>query len=122
MILADSSVWIDYLGVGDPRLAVELGKGNIAMHPYVAGEIALGSFRERKKVLAELDKMPALRLARSADVRQLIESHALYSRGIGYVDTHPIASTLLTSGCQLWTRDKRLKGVAESMKIHVQFP
>jgi predicted nucleic acid-binding protein len=122
MILADSSVWIDYLGSSDPRLAAELGKGNIAMHPYVAGEIALGSFHERKRVLAELDKLRIVRLARTEDVRQLIESHALYSRGIGYVDTHLIASTLLTPSCQLWTRDKRLRIVAESMKIHVQFP
>jgi hypothetical protein len=55
-------------------------------------------------------------------LKALIEHRALYGRSIGYIDAHLIAATLLTPDCQIWTRDKRLRTVAESMKIHVQFP
>jgi predicted nucleic acid-binding protein len=122
VILADTSVWIDYLSAGDARLAVELSRGNILTHAYVQGELALGSYQHRAKVLAAIDALPSARLARADEVRVLIEHRSLYGRGIGYVDTHLIASVLITPNAMLWTRDKRLRLVAESLKIHVQFP
>ncbi|MGI8722360.1 MAG: hypothetical protein ACR2JG_09060 [Geodermatophilaceae bacterium] len=32
--------------------------------------------------------------------------------GIGYVDAHMLAATMLTTGARLWTRDKRLAAIA----------
>jgi hypothetical protein len=37
--------------------------------------------------------------------------------GIGYVDVHLLASTRLTAGSSLWTRDKRLSSVAERLGV-----
>jgi predicted nucleic acid-binding protein len=122
MILVDTSVWIDHLRSGDARLLTELDRKNILMHPFVAGELALGSLNQRKKTLAAIDDLPSAVMAQADEVRSLIERKALYSRGIGYSDVHLIASVLLTPDAALWTRDKRLRVVAESMKIHVQFP
>jgi hypothetical protein len=50
----------------------------------------------------------------------MIESHALYSRGVGLIDVHLIASCLLTQGTQLWTRDVSLQNVAKSLDIHAE--
>jgi predicted nucleic acid-binding protein len=122
VILADTSVWIDHLRASDVRLEAELNRDNILMHAFVAGELSLGSLNQRKKILADLDRLPAATVAHAAEVRELIELRSLYSRGLGYIDAHLIASVLLTPETSLWTRDKRLRTVAESLKIHVQFP
>jgi predicted nucleic acid-binding protein len=45
-------------------------------------------------------------------VLTLIANHQLFGRGIGYVDAHLLAATMLTTDARLWTRDKRLAVVA----------
>ncbi len=122
MIIADTSIWIDHLRAEDSRLAVELNRDNILMHPFVAGELSLGSLGQRKKTLEGLAMLPVAVVAHTAEVNGLIERHTLFGRGIGYIDAHLIASTMLTPEAALWTRDRRLRLVAESLKIHVQFP
>ena len=47
----------------------------------------------------------------------LAEREAIYGKGLGFVDVHLLASTRLMPGAKLWTRDKRLAGVAERMQI-----
>ena len=41
MILPDSSVWIDHLRHGEPRLVECLTNAEVLFHPFVVGEIAL---------------------------------------------------------------------------------
>ena len=43
MILADTSIWIDHLRRGDPGLIALLNAESVVMHPWVLGEIALGT-------------------------------------------------------------------------------
>ncbi|HMF52850.1 MAG TPA: PIN domain-containing protein [Edaphobacter sp.] len=121
MILADTSVWVDHLRQGDTQLAVELNRNNILMHPYVAGELALGSLNQRVTVLTSLDLLPSAVQARENEVRDLIEQRGIYGRGIGYIDAHLLASVLLTPHAALWTRDKRLRKLAESLDLHGPF-
>jgi len=117
MILVDSSVWIDHLRVGDPNL-VELLNGNgVLVHPFVIGELACGNLKNRKMVLPLLQDLPAVQYATDAEVLFFIEKHGLMGRGIGYVDAHLLAAVMLDGTAQLWTRDKRLCVVAESMKL-----
>jgi hypothetical protein len=61
--------------------------------------------------------LPRVEVAHSDEVRQMIETRALYSHGIGFVDAHLLASCLLTPGTFLWTRDVRLAGVAKALGI-----
>jgi hypothetical protein len=61
-----------------------------------------------------------VKVARLSEVRRMIEYHALYSRGIGLIDAHLIASCLITSGTELWTPDISLRNVAQSLRIHAQ--
>jgi hypothetical protein len=51
-------------------------------------------------------------VATDAEVLTLIEDRHLSRLGIGYVDAHLLAATLLTPGTRLWTRDKRLAAIA----------
>jgi hypothetical protein len=41
----------------------------------------------------------------------------LFGRGVGYVDIHLLAAVRLTVGASLWTRDKRLHGVAVQLGL-----
>ena len=87
------------------------------MHPFVVAEIALGSLRNRRRTLEPLEGLRQVRVAEISEVRKMIEAHALYSRGIGLIDAHLLASCLLTPGTRLWTRDARLRNVARLLGV-----
>jgi len=118
VILADTSVWIQHLRTGDEQLRQLLSQGQIVIHPFITAELALGSLRSRASVLALLDRLPQARLAQLGEVRQMIETRRLYSLGIGLTDAHLIASVFLNPSTRLWTHDKQLRRVAESLGIH----
>ena len=122
MILADTSIWIDLLRGHNPEMQKQLLNEQIAMHPFIIAELALDSLHDRQKTLAELEDMTQVQVARLSEVRQMIESHSLYSKGIGLTDAHLIASCHITQSTKLWTRDTRLRTVAEALGIHVNLP
>ena len=117
MILADANIWIDFFRRGQLQLRKLLENNQIVMHAHVVAELALGSLKNRTRVLAELDNMPALRTVALPHVRQMIETRSLYTKGIGLSDAHLVASCLATPGALLWTSDARLGKVAESLGI-----
>lgn len=119
MILADTSIWIDHFRDGDAVLSeLLLGpRQEILVHPLVVAELALGSLRERATTIRLLQNLPTAPAARLSEVRQLIETYALFGRGIGIVDCQLLASALLLPGLLLWTRNKRLRAVARELKI-----
>lgn len=119
MILADTSVWIDHFRSGDKELQTALNRGQIVIHPWIVGELALGSLRERTKTLAMLDLLPRVRVARFSELRLMIEARRLYSLGIGLTDTQLLASVFINPPALLWTRDRQLKKVAETFGLHV---
>lgn len=117
MILVDTSVWIDHLRAGDSTLSDYLNRGSVLSHPFVIGEIALGSLQQRALVLGALQDLPQAVVASNAEVFSLIAEQRLFGLGIGFVDAHLLGAVLLTPGSRLWTRDKRLAGVAEQLGI-----
>lgn len=117
MILADTSVWADHFRAGDQDLARLLQGGHILLHPFIIGELALGHLRKRAVVIADLSALPRAAMATEDEVLNLIETESLSGRGIGYVDVHLLAATRLTPGAKLWTRDRRLAAVAESLSL-----
>ncbi len=122
MILADTSVWIDHFRSPDAELQRQLNRDEIVMHPFVAGELALGPLPERKKLLVYLDHLPQLGTANQDEVRQMIEARSLHNRGIGLIDAHLIASVLIKAGTQLWTRDRSLRKIARGLSILAGLP
>ena len=115
MILVDTSVWVDHLRRGDPGLVALLERAAVVMHPFVVGEIACGSLKDRQSLLELLHDLPRAVIATDDEAMQFIERHRLYGKGIGYIDVHLLASVALTGGAQLWTRDQRLRQVAATM-------
>ena len=122
MILADTSVWVDHLRKHNPEMQLRLGSGQIAMHPFIVAELALGSLHNRRKKLGDLDALIEVKVAKLSEVRYMIETQSLYSKGIGLTDAHLIASCLMTPGTQLWTRDAALKNVAGALGILFDLP
>lgn len=120
MILVDTSVWIDHLRFTNQRLAKLLANKSVLAHPFVIGELALGTLRDPENVLGFLGKLPRALKAEDAEVLQLIHARNLAGLGIGYVDTHLLASTLLTPSASLWTLDKRLASVASRLSLALQ--
>jgi predicted nucleic acid-binding protein len=53
MILVDTSVWIDHLHRTEPRLAGFLAADEVGCHPAIIEELALGSLKNRARVLTE---------------------------------------------------------------------
>ena len=115
MILVDTSVWVDHLRRTDAALADLLERGTVLMHPFVVGEIACGGLAHRPAVLDLLQQLPMAEVADTNEVLGFIERRGLHGRGIGLVDVHLLASTALTTGARLWTRDKRLRAAAEAL-------
>jgi predicted nucleic acid-binding protein len=122
MILADTTIWIDHFRAPDPELQRRLSNDEIVMHPFVVGELALGPLPDRRKVLAYLDHLPQLWPAQQSEVRQMVEARSLHNRGIGLIDAHLIAATLIETGTRLWTRDESLRRVAHRLGILANLP
>jgi predicted nucleic acid-binding protein len=119
MILVDTSVWIDHLQRSDSSLQQLLRHDKVLCHPMVIGELAVGNFRQRAGILQRLTALPAAIAASHDETLRFITHHSLYGRGIGYIDAHLLAAVKLTPGCTLWTRDKRLREITES--LHLDF-
>jgi predicted nucleic acid-binding protein len=120
LILADTSVWVDHLRRGDAQLVELLERAAVLMHPFVVGEIACGNLVDRPSILELLQDLPAAAVADGDEVLGFIERHGLHGKGIGYVDVHLLASVVLTDGARLWTRDKRLRAVAQALGCAIQ--
>lgn len=112
MVLVDSSVWIEHLRHGSATLENLLVGLQVQSHPFIVGELALGSLRKRATILDALGNLPRVTQAHDAEVFQFIENHKLYGMGIGYVDAHLLTSVTLTPGTLLWTSDKKLEMAA----------
>jgi hypothetical protein len=117
MILADTSVWVDHFREKDAALYEQLQRNNISIHPFIVTELALGNLPKRQETIASLDLLPTVKVAGMSEVRTMIEAHSLFQKGIGFVDAHLIASALITPRTVLWSRDRRLRGIAEIFGI-----
>ena len=89
----------------------------ILMHPFVRGELALGSIKDRLEKIRLMRDLEEGMIPTTDEVDVLIEREGLFGRGIGYVDAHLVASVKLTPDALLWTRDKRLRSVADQFGI-----
>ena len=119
MILVDTSVWVDHLRAGNRRLQSLLEDAEVLVHPFVIGELACGVLRNREEVLTLLQALPEAQGAQHEEVMRVVERERLYGRGIGWIDVHLLASTLI-AGVQLWTADPRLGQMASDLEVAYQ--
>jgi predicted nucleic acid-binding protein len=116
MILVDTSVWIEHLRAGNDRLKTLLFDEQVLCHPFVIGELACGTLQKRGEILSMLKALPEAQLLEHEEVLSFLEVRRLYGRGIGWVDAHLLASTLLT-GCSLWTFDEPLRRAGAALNL-----
>ncbi len=121
MILSDTSIWIDFLRSGKPEMQKLLAAGQIAMHPFIVAEVALGSLKNRQTTFALMESLWHVKVAQLDEVRHMIEAHQLYSKGLGLTDAHLLASCLITPGTLLWTRDASLAKAAQALGVHFSY-
>lgn len=119
MVLADTSIWIDHFRRGDSQLAWFLDRGDVVMHPFVVGELALGSVSKIAAMMDDLRTLPKAMVATTDEVLKFIADRRL-GTGIGYVDAHLLAAAALAPETFVWTRDKRLQVAAQSLSLAIE--
>jgi len=117
MILVDTSAWIDHLNKADRVLSALLLENEVLMHPLIIGELAMGTLQPRESILATLRCLPKIASVSHDEALHFIGRHRLHGFGIGYIDAHLLAAVRLTPGSALWTRDRRLREVAERLGL-----
>ena len=117
MILADTSVWINHFRAHDAILVDLLASAQIVTHPFVIGEIAMGSLANRQQIIGLMRALPTTAAASDDEVLHFVDHQGLYGKGIGLVDAHLLAAMLLSPGARLWTFDKRLATVATHLGV-----
>jgi hypothetical protein len=117
VILTDTSVWVDHIRRPNPELIELLESGEILTHPFVIGEVAMGNLPRRETFLDALHKLRGALVATDHEAMSLMERERLYGQGIGFVDLHLLASARLTPGASLWTRDRRLREIAQRLGV-----
>jgi predicted nucleic acid-binding protein len=117
VILADTTVWIDFLAGRASALSLRslLAANRVVCHPAVRGEIALGSIARRDEVLRLLSELPSVQVV-DDDVLAIIDAKKLHASGIGWIDAHLLASALVGNH-MIWTGDKRLAEVAARLRV-----
>jgi predicted nucleic acid-binding protein len=118
MIVVDTSIWIDHFRNANSELVKLLtASAEIVCHPFIIGELALGSMNAQSAALVCLGQLPQLTIARHDEVMTAVQRHKLARTGIGYVDAQLVTAVLLTPGTKIWTKDRELHAVARVLKI-----
>ena len=116
MVLVDTSIWISHFRENNSHLKKLLMDESVACHPFIIGELACGNIKNRKEIIPLLHALPQTVVAENDEVLQFIEHKKLVGIGIGLIDVHLLASSLLT-GLSLWTADKRLRTTASKFNL-----
>ena len=116
MILVDTSV-LDHLRKTEVRLQDLLQNDEVATHPLIRLELALGSIASRKKMMNDLSLLPHVPVAGTDELFRLLELRRLYRQWIGVTDLHRVASALIGKSVSIWTRDRRLGDITDELGI-----
>ena len=116
MTLVDTSVWINHFRKPDTALLQLLAREMAGVHPYIVGEFACGSFKDREDTLSELRALPQAPVVDDAEVYYLLETYRLWGTGLGWVDLQVLTAAAVT-GWRLMTADNALQRAAAKVGI-----
>lgn len=120
MIVVDTSVWIDYIRGIPTALDDLLGKGRIAIHPFVTGELLLNGLPKSSKISLDLGDLPSAKVASPEEVAAFIGWAKLAGTGVGYVDVSLLLSAKLLPDGSVLTHDRNLHAQAERLGLAYQ--
>jgi predicted nucleic acid-binding protein len=118
MILVDTSVWVNHFRTGQRDLVRLLEDGLAGAHPFIIGELAAGSLKNRSETVFSLQALPQLEIASEPEVHHLLETHRLWSLGLGWVDLHLLAAAAV-SHWQVLTSDGAMRDAARKLQIAI---
>ena len=116
--LVDTSLWIHHFRSDSPGLRRLLDEDSVLCHQLVIGELACGQLKHRTEVLQSLTALSQAPTLAFDEVLTFLEVHKLYGQGLGWIDVHLLASTLLAD-VSLWTLDGPLQRAAK--KLHCSY-
>jgi len=116
MVIVDTSIWVDHLRKGSLHLEKLLLEAKVVCHPFVIGELACGNIKNRNEFLSLIQTLPMAPIINLDEFLYFVEQNKLMDKGIGFIDTHLLASARL-SEIPLWTSDKKLKSVSMELNI-----
>ena len=116
MVLVDTSVWVTHLRQGSRQLEQLLLDARVTCHPFIVGEMACGNIKARNEILSLLQSLPMAPVVSLDELLFFIERHRLIGVGIGFVDTHLLASAQLL-GIPLWTFDRSLRAAGLELEL-----
>jgi predicted nucleic acid-binding protein len=116
MVVVDTSIWIDHFNRTDQTLLQLLEADMVALHPFIIGELVCGHLKDRSDVLGLLNDLPCISRITDEEFFIFVEKNHLYGMGLGFVDIHVLASTLMAQ-YRVYTRDKDLLAAAATLKV-----
>lgn len=119
MVLVDTSVWIRFLAGKEPyatALDRLLANDQVLRHDFVQGELLIGASRGRSELLEAYARIHLTHTLSHAEVVAFVEARRLRARGIGWVDVHLLASTVVER-CTLWSADGNLADLATELHV-----
>jgi len=116
-MLVDTSIWVEHLRHNQLRLVSLLHREEVQCHPFIIGKLACGSTIRRSEILQLLRRLPSVPVVENEEVMTFVERHRLMGRGIGWVDAHLLASSVLAA-VPFWSADRRLAAVARSLRVY----
>ena len=120
--LVDTSVWIRFLANRAPyasQLDTLLSRNDVSGHPFVMGELLIGDKGGRRQLLTDYEQMHQAPVVPHSDVVVFVRDRRLYGRGIGWIDAHLLAASLV-GRLRLWTIDPALAMVAKELGINYE--
>jgi predicted nucleic acid-binding protein len=116
VVLVDTSIWINHFQRSRSDLTNWLLEDRVSVHPFVIEELALEHLKRRREVLDLIAALPAAGAIDHDEFLFFVEKHRLFSKGIGVVDIHLLATALLAKA-KLATLDKKLWRVAATFGL-----
>lgn len=116
MIVVDTSIWIDHLRSAVPRVTELAIERVLLQHPFVTGEIAVGSLPNRARTIRALRGLPQIEPVSDDDFHAFLVDFTLHGTGLGFVDIHLLAATAM-AGATVWTRDRRMLEQADRLGL-----
>jgi predicted nucleic acid-binding protein len=124
MVLVDTSIWIRFLRNQTPYVA-ELKRlldlNEVAGHELIYGELLIGDHGGRTTLLNEYSRMDRVETIAHGEVVAFVRTRRLFSRGVGWIDIHLLASALV-GRVTLWTADAGLFTLASELGIAYRVP
>ncbi len=115
-VLVDTSVWVSHFRFSEDRLVMMLDEEDVACHPYIIGELACGTMKNRVEILDLLRSLPMVKTTTQEEILFFIDENKLMGQGLGYIDVHLLSSAVL-SDIPIWTLDKYLAKAASRLGV-----